>query len=266
MKFFRFGTGLIFLVCLLSMPLSVLSNQEKEAKIEIPDYVVHIAKDNTYKIPIEKNKKIKANEMTKGIMENSRVEIHNPFLIQLLNESKMKNAPFAIGYEAKIYLGEWPIRYESKDTNVNWYYQKVNVNYLDNREGTKTARMSYDQEVQKAVKGGITTYVQKVEDVQQMMCLYAEEKTDLPLSFDTTIGGGTRGNGIYHVPAKCLGYLTTYVPAIHEEGKITYAKVYLQFNGNQRRLILEDEKTKKVSAWIPVENYIAFRFDYRSVK
>ena len=266
MKALRFVMGITFLICFLYMPLSVVSSEAKETKTQIPDYVINISKDNTYHSPVEKNKNRKANEMTKGILEKSGVETDNPFFIQLLNKSQMKNAPFAIGYQAKIYLGEWPIRYESKDTNLNWYYQKVNTNYLDNREGIRTARMSYYQEVQKDVKGGITTYVNKVEDVQEMMLLCAEKKTGLPLSFDTIIGGATRGAGVYHVPAKCLGYLTAYVPAVHEEGMVTYAKVYLQLKGNQRRIVLEDEETKKVSAWIPVENHIAFGFDYRGVK
>ena len=137
----------------------------------------------------------------------------------MLNKNRMKNAPFAIGYRAEIYLGEWPIAYHSQNTNVNWYYQKVNINYMDNQSEQKVVCMSYEQEANKEVRGGVTTQLQRMEDVQRMIEVQARKKTGLPLSFYTVVGAGTKGRGLYHVPAKHLGYLTAYVPAIHEEGE-----------------------------------------------
>ena len=262
MKAFRFWICIFCSFSFLGMPQEVFSKE----KIQVPDYVVDISKDNTYNLKKIASKEVKPNEMTKHILEKSRVEIENPFLIQMLNKNRMKNAPFAIGYRAEIYLGEWPIAYHSQNTNVNWYYQKVNINYMDNQSEQKVVCMSYEQEANKEVRGGVTTQLQRMEDVQRMIEVQARKKTGLPLSFYTVVGAGTKGRGLYHVPAKHLGYLTAYVPAIHEEGEVTYAKVYLQPNGNQRRVCLRAINQKKVNAWIPIENHIAFGFDYRSTR
>lgn len=255
----------LFLVVLLCCPSLGYVSESKDNVIKVPDYVVNIEKNNTYHHHTSNIREICPNQMTKHILESSEIEVENPYLIQLLNESTMKNAPLAVGYRAKIYLGVWPLSYVSKDTNVNWYYQKINTNYMDNREGTRTARMSYYQESKKTVKGGLTAYVNRVEEVQEMLLQKATQKTKLPLSFDTTVGGETRGHGLYHVPAKCMGYLSAYVPAIHEEGQLICGAVYLDLKGNKRTLMIEKIKKEEINAWIPIKNHVAFGFDYKSI-
>lgn len=254
-----------FFAALFCCPSQGYAGESRSTHIQIPDYVVNMEKDNTYDSHTVHTKKVKPNKMSKQILETSPIPIENPYLIQLLNESTMKNAPLAVGYYAKIYLGIWPLNYVSKDTNVNWYYQKINTNYMDNRDGKQTARMSYYQETQKTVKGGLTSYLNRVEDVQAMILQETRKRTALPLSFEATIGGATRGSGLYHVPAKCMGYLSAYVPAIHEEGEVTYGAVYLDLKGNKRTLLIEKMKKEEINAWVPIQDYIAFGFDYKSM-
>lgn len=52
--------------------------------------------------------------------------------------------------------------------------------------------MNYVQEMQKVVKGGLTSKVPHAQDVKKMMLLKATEKSGLPLSFETVVGAGTK--------------------------------------------------------------------------
>ena len=62
-----------------------------------------------------------------------------------------------------------------------------------------------------------------------------------------------------------MGYLSAYVPAIHEEGEVTYGAVYLDLKGNKRTLLIEKMKKEEINAWVPIQDYIAFGFDYKSM-
>ncbi|MDR4174474.1 YfkD family protein, partial [Bacillus nitratireducens] len=57
--------------------------------------------------------------------------------IRMFNETTISNAPLAVGYRAKIYLGQWALNYESIDTSINWEYKQVNRNVYDNRGGDR---------------------------------------------------------------------------------------------------------------------------------
>jgi hypothetical protein len=57
------------------------------------------------------------------------------------------------------------------------------------------------------------------------MLITAAHKTKLPLSFETMIGGGTKKDQVYNIPANRLGYLYAYAPAVNEKGKVTYGEV-----------------------------------------
>ena len=67
------------------------------------------------------------------IIKTANIKIENPDLIRMFNETTISNAPLAVGYRAKIYLGQWALHYESIDTSVNWEYKQVNRNVYDNR-------------------------------------------------------------------------------------------------------------------------------------
>ena len=111
-------------------------------------------------------------------------------------------------YRATIYLGHWALNYESSETAPNWEYQKINMNYYDNRGGDVPYRIRYVQENQKAVSGGLTAKIPKAEDVKKMMLLKATEKTHLPLAFETIVGAGTKKDEVYNVASNRIGYLS----------------------------------------------------------
>ena len=50
------------------------------------------------------------------------------------------------------FLGQWPLNYESTETNVNWQHQRINTNHYDNRAGKTQYKMMYSQENQSHVK------------------------------------------------------------------------------------------------------------------
>ncbi|MDV2888467.1 YfkD family protein, partial [Alkalihalophilus pseudofirmus] len=77
------------------------------------------------------------------------------------------STPFAVGYRAIIYLGQWALNYESSETSPNWEYQKINTNYYDNRGGNSPYKIKYVQESQKIVRGGLTAKIANPEEVKK---------------------------------------------------------------------------------------------------
>ena len=98
----------------------------------------------------------------------------------MFNETTISNAPLAVGYRAKIYLGQWALHYESIDTSVNWEYKQVNRNVYDNRGGDRLYPLRYKQETQKTVEGDLTADMKDAADVKKMMLLKALEKYNYP--------------------------------------------------------------------------------------
>ncbi|MFO1443319.1 YfkD family protein [Bacillus sp. Bva_UNVM-123] len=234
---------------------------EKEPEvIAIPNSVLKITKENTYPNPTQDIPKLQPSELTQNLMDSSKVKIENPDLIRMLNESSVNGTPFAVGYRAIIYLGQWPLNYESTETSANWEYQKINTNYFDNRGGNAPYAIHYVQETQKIVRGGLTAKVPNTEEVKKMMLLKAMEKSGLPLAFDTIIGGGTKKDHRYNVPPKRLGYLYGYAPAVNEKGKVTYGEVYLMLKGNKKTIIVKNVTSQGVGAWIPIQDHVSFSF------
>ncbi|QQZ08743.1 YfkD famly protein [Heyndrickxia vini] len=253
---------LVFLLILLSASPSAMASKQvnKIENVKIPTHVLDIAKENTYPNPTQDLPYLQPSEFTKKIIKTSKVKIENPNLIRMLNETSVNNSPFSLGLRATIYLGEWPLNYDSIETAPNWQYQKINTNYFDNRGGKTNYKIHYVQESQKAVRGGLTAKVAKSEDVRKMMLLKAMEKTKLPLSFDTIIGAGTKKDHYYNVPAKRLGYLYGYAPAINEKGKVTYGEVYLVLKGTKKKIVVKNVTSQGIGAWIPVQDHISFGF------
>ncbi|MGE8203073.1 YfkD family protein [Heyndrickxia sp. NPDC080065] len=257
---------LVFLLILLSASPSAMANKKVESsakkieQIKIPPSVLDITKENTYPNPTQDLPYLQPSDFTNKIIKTSKVKIENPNLIRMLNESSINNSPFSLGFRATIYLGEWPLNYDSIETSPNWQYQKINTNYYDNRGVNTNYRIHYVQEAQKIVRGGLTAKVSKADDVKKMMLLKAMEKTRLPLSFETIVGAGTKKDRIYNIPAKRLGYLYGYAPAINEKGKVTYGEVYLVIKGTKKKLVVKNVTSQGIGAWIPVQDYVSFGF------
>ena len=237
-----------------------ISAGETPKKIQIPPSVLNIAKENTYPNPTQDLPLLQPSELSQQLIASSDVKIENPELIHMLNESAISKAPFAFGYRATIYLGHWALNYQSAETSPNWEYQKINTNYYDNRGGKSPYSIHYVQEAQKIVRGGLTAKIPKADDVQKMMLLKASEKTNLPLAFETIVGGGTKKDQVYNVPAKRLGYLFSYASAVNEKGKVTYGEVYLNLKGNKRTLTIKNITSQGIGAWIPIQDHLSFSF------
>ncbi|WP_026673453.1 YfkD famly protein [Alkalihalobacterium bogoriense] len=257
---------IVFLLALLVvLPLQTLAEEDdkkpKEKKgLQIPEYVLNISKENTYPNPTQDLPQLQPSEMTKELLESSNEKIENPELIRMLNESSVSFLKSALLMRASIYLGEWPLSYESTETNVNWEYKQVNTNFLDNRGGKAAKQVSYSQEQQKKVTGGLTAEIPKSEDVKKMMMIKAAEKTGLPLSFETNIGYGTKKGQVYNVQPKNVGYLYAYVPAANEKGQVTYGEVYLTLKHGKKQLEVKNVTQQGIGAWVPVQDYLSFQF------
>ncbi|QCJ41500.1 hypothetical protein FAY30_06075 [Bacillus sp. S3] len=229
-------------------------------KYQVPASVRNISKENTYPNSTQDLPLLKPSDLTKKLINSSKEKIENPDLIRMLNESSINSTPFAVGYRAIIYLGQWPLNYESSETSPNWEYQKINTNYFDNRGGKVPYQIKYVQEAQKIVRGGLTAKIANAEDVKKMMLLKAMEKTRLPLAFDTIIGAGTKNDHIYNIPANRLGYLYAYAPGVNEKGKVTYGEVYLMLKGSKKFIVIKNVTSQGIGAWIPVQDYVSFGF------
>lgn len=257
---------LSFLLMLTFLP-STFAQQEKgkqappkEPRYSVPNSVKNIAKENTYPNPSQDLPLLQPSELTEKLLESTKVKIENPDLIRMLNESSINSTPFALGYRAVIYLGQWPLNYESSETSPNWEYQRINTNYFDNRGGKSPYQIHYVQEAQKLIRGGLTAKIPNSEDVKKMMLLKAAEKTNLPLAFETVIGLGTKHDQVYNIAPKRLGYLFAYAPAVNEKGKVTYGEVYLMLKGNKKVIVIKNVTSQGIGAWIPIQDHISFGF------
>ena len=258
--FFVFVMGFILFSIVNATGAAETKGDQKENPFKIPNSVMDISKENTYPNPTQDLPYLQPSDLTQELIDTSKVPIENPDLIRILNESSISKAPFALGYRATIYLGQWPLSYESTETSTNWEYQKINTNYFDNRGGKAPYQVNYRQEVQKNVKGGLTAKVPNSEDVKKMMLLKAMKKTNLPLSFQTVVGVGTKKDQVYNIPVKRLGYLYGYAPAVNEKGKVTYGEVYLVLKGNKKKIVVKNITSQGIGAWIPVQDHVSFGF------
>ena len=254
-------------LALINLPLQAEAAEKEPAhkpaeaaKNTIPQSVLNIAKENTYPNPTQDLPYLQPSSFAQELIQSAGISIENPELIHMLNESAVSKAPLAIGYRATIYLGHWALNYQSTETSPNWEYQKVNTNYFDNRGTVSPFRIHYTQQAQKTVKGGLTAKIPASADVQKMMLLKASEKSNLPLAFETIIGGGTKKDHQYNIPSQWIGYLTAYAPAVNEKGKVTYGEVYLILKGNKKKLVIKNITSQGIGAWIPIQDHLSFSF------
>ncbi|KAB7672536.1 YfkD famly protein [Bacillus sp. B1-b2] len=262
--------SLMLLSILLMLPMITYAEkapdkqtEEKAPKsklVTIPSSVMNITKENTYPNPAQDVPRLQPSELTQELINSSKVKIENPELIRMLNESTVNSSPFALGYKAIVYLGQWPLNYESSETAPNWEYQKINTNFYDNRGGNAAYQIHYVQEAQKTIRGGLTAKVSNADDVKKMMLVKAMQNSGLPLAFETVIGTGTKKDQVYNIPPKRLGYLFGYAPAVNEKGKITYGEVYVMLKGNKRSIVVKNVTSQGIGAWIPVQDHVSFGF------
>src|SRR5690554_3055810 len=226
---------LLFLL-LITSPISAKEKEENKEEKLIPDSAIDISKDNTYPNPTQDLPRLHPSELAKELLDSTDIKIENPELIKMFNESTVKGSKLALGMNVSIYLGHWPLSYESEESKINWDFEKVNSNVLDNRGGKEAKKISYSQEQQKRIKGGLTAEIPNGEMVRKLMLLKSTEKLGLSLSFSTVIGYGTKTDRVYNISAKMVGYLTAYAPAVNEKGKVTYGEVYLRMKGDKKWL------------------------------
>jgi len=232
----------------------------QKTDIKVPSSVLSISKENTYPNSAQDLPYLEPSKLAKAMLKTSDVPITNPDLIRLLNESSINASKVAFWYRAKIYLGQWPLSYQSTETTVNWEHQQINTNRLDNRGAKSVAKLSYNQTAHKKVTGGLTAAIPNSEAVQKMMIISAAEKSKLPLSFQTAVGAGTKKPNVYHVSPKQVGYLHSYVPAVNERGRVTYGEVYIVLKGGKRDIVIQNVTQQGIGAWIPVQDHVSFSF------
>ncbi|UTR13974.1 YfkD family protein [Salipaludibacillus sp. LMS25] len=257
------------LICLLIFntlsSVTAYAESEQETKKSksghIPESVIDIAKENTYPNPTQDVPRLQPSKLTSQLLKSTEVRIDNPDLMKMINESTIRSSKIGIGTNISIYLGEWPLSYESEDTMMNWDFEKINTNMVDNRGGTDKKKIQYNQQQQKRIKGGLTAEMPDAEMVKKMMLKEAAEKTKLPLSFSTTIGFGTQTERVYDVAPKTMGYLTAYAPAVNEKGKITYGEVYLKIKRDKVALDVKNVTRQGIGAWIPIQDYINLKLE-----
>lgn len=237
------------------------SNKNEDSAI--PSHVLDISKENTYPNSTEDQEVIEPSDWTIEILEDVEIPIENPELIKILNESSIKPSPIAIGYRGMVYLGRWPLNYQSEESNINWEYQEINVNEMNNVGGNEVQNMNYIQQQEKEVKGALTNKISNPSDVKKMMLLKSKEKTKLPLSYNTIFGQNTKLTNSYSVPTQKHGTLQAFAPAVNEKGKVTFGEVYIELKGSNKSIKIKNVTKQGIGAWIPIQDHVSFSFNVK---
>lgn len=243
--------------------LAMAEDKENSKEKSIPNHVLNISKDNTYPNSTDDQELLEAEELTKELLKETDVRITNPQLIEMLNETSLKPSPFAIGYRGEIFLGRWPLSYDSKETNINWEYQEINVNEVNNHGGKLPEKISYLQKVEEQIKGGLTSKISHSDQMMKLILLEAQANTKLPLSFNTVIGKGTKLNNTYSVPTNKVGLLHAFAPAVNEKGEVTFGDVYIKLKGSKKMVTVKNVTRQGIGAWIPIQDHVSFSFELK---
>jgi hypothetical protein len=245
---------------LLIVPLIFTQAEVTSATVKIPETVKDISRQNTYPNPDMDPEYVQPSASTLELFKTTNYQIENPNLIRMLNETTINPSGLSFGFRANIYLGNWALNYESKETSVNWEYKEANVNKFDNRGGNTTSELTYEQKEEFTAYGGLTTPVIAEDEVKKLMIADAKAKTGLNLAFHSTIGRGTKQETIMRVPPNKMGFLHAFVPAASERGNVMYGQVYLNLKGTEKKLVIKNVTYKGVGAWIPVQDKITFKY------
>ncbi|SEQ85708.1 YfkD-like protein [Virgibacillus subterraneus] len=265
MKKRTFITALIIFVFVFLLPFNSLGKEEEKSENEydIPSHVLDISKENTFPNSTEDQEVVEPSGLTKDLIDELDIPVENPDLIKMLNQTSIKPSPIAFGYRGMVYLGRWPLNYKSDETNINWEYQKINANELNNIGGESNQEMHYNQKEKKEIQGALTNKITNPDDIKKMMLLKSKERTKLPLSYSTIIGKDTKKENSYNVPAQKYGHLQAYAPAINEKGQVTFGEVYFQLKGSNKSLVIKNVTKQGIGAWIPIQDYVSFSFQLR---
>jgi hypothetical protein len=257
--------AIIALIVTIFYPTTITAKEvrQKDKKSSIPNHVLNISKENTYPNSTKDQVVLEPSELVEDLIDEAELKIENPNLIKMLNETSLNPSPIAFGYRGMIYLGHWPLSYESEEMNINWEYQKINTNQLNNLGGEKQEEMNYVQEKEKHVKGGLTAKIESPDEVKKMILLEAQKNTDLPLSFHTVIGKGTEKDNSYAIPTKKIGYLHSFAPAVSEKGKVTFGEVYIKLKGSNKKIVIKNVTKQGIGAWIPIQDHVSFSFQLK---
>lgn len=253
----------IVMVCLLLFPLNSFAAEKKKSKddFKVPNHALNISKDNTFPNSTEDQEIVEPSKATKELIEDVDVPIKNPDLIKMLNETTVKPSFMAVGYRGMIYLGRWPVNYKSQETTINWEYQQINENELNNVGGDQNQKVSYIQKEQKEVEGALTNKISEPDQVKKMMLQKAKDKTKLPLAYKTVIGKNTKKENTYSVPTEKAGTLKAYAPAVSEKGQVTFGEVYLELKGSKKSIVIKNVTKQGIGAWAPIQDYVSFAFN-----
>lgn len=263
-----YSVALIVFILVIIFPFSALGKEEKKDddkkdEFKVPSHVLSISKENTFPNSTEDQEIVEPSKTTKNLIESADIKIQNPELIKMLNESSVKPSPIGFGYRGMVYLGRWPLNYKSLETAVNWEYQTVNTNEINNIGGEEPTQMSYSQEDEKEVTGALTNKINNPDNIRKMMLLTAKDKTDLPLSYKTVIGKDTKKENTYDVPIKKSGELKAYMPAVNEKGQVVFGDVYFQLKGTKKSIEIKNVTKQGIGAWIPVQDHVSFSFQLK---
>lgn len=235
----------------------------KNKSLTLPDSVLSIEKTNTYSNTAEDIEIVEPNSFTKDLLEKTDLNIGNPELIKILNESTIKTTPISFGYDANIYLGRWPLHYQSENTTIIRDYMHINSNELSNRGKSEVQQLTYNQEADKVVKGALMNKIDDQTIIKKMILRKLQEKADFPLTYETRVGVNTKLNHLYNVEAEKIGLLEAYVPAIQEKGKIVYGDIYIKSKGSHAHLEIKNVTKQEIGAWIPIENHISLTYSIK---
>lgn len=265
----NWNKSLIIILCIIyTVILSPLPNvyaedtskKEKAEKITLPKNILNIQKENTFNNVGEDTELLEPSKATKSLLKDSNMKVNNPDVIKMLNESSIQPSPISIGYRASIYLGRWPLNYESDKTSITWDYEEINNNKLNNDKGEETQQLNYQQKEEKKVHGMLTNKVDDAAMIKKMILEKTKQKTKLPLAFTTTVGAETKLEHFYDVPEQKTGVLQAFVPAVNETGNVIYGEVYINLKGSTKKLEIKNVTKQEVGAWIPIQNHASFSF------
>lgn len=218
---------------------------------QIPSHVQSIEQENTAQ---QKNREfidVERTALTQKWIEESDLKITNPYLINQLNETEVKRSFFAFSYSSEVYLGRWPLFYQSTESSVNWNYQKINNNYVAKEV------INYFQNEDQLISGGLHSQVSNSEQVQNMILEDTRKRIVWPIDYQATFGAQTKKQ-ISMTNSSGSEQLEAYGGAVKETGTVTYGEVYLSMTGRKQELIVKNVVEQEVTAWLPVQNYLAF--------
>lgn len=257
--------GVLLIILALVFPMNSLAEEKEQVAqpYDVPNHVLTISKENTFPNSTEDQEVVEPSKLTKSLLDEIDIPVDNPDLIKMLNETTLKPSPISFGYRGMVYLGRWALNYESIETAINWEYQNINTNELNNIGGNKGVTLHYNQQEKREIKGALTNKIASPDDIKRMMLLKTKESTKLPLSFQTVIGQHTRKDNTYNIPVKKHGILQAHAPAVNEKGQVTFGEVYLELKGSKRALVIKNVTKQGIGAWIPIQDHVSFSFQLK---